>query len=355
MKDIKILVIQHGDTVEVLASTVICQLIKKQNHNAIVHMLVNSDMLPLLINNPYIDEIIEFKKVYQQSAKFMKGFVKAIREAKYKVVIDASNHWQSGLISWKSKAPIRISFTKWYNRFFYTRRVPYTNNVKSDIPQLIQNRLTLLTTATNKKVNFEVPKIHLNENEMFEGRRLLDEHGLNGSKLIMIGLFDNNHSQSYPDSYMCKLIKFLTQFNNAMFLINTMPGQKHQAIEFVSELPSHLQVKFNLKFNAVGIRQFLLVLNHCNAFIGNEGDASNMAKALGVPTFGIVNPMEDIVSSGLFKSGPKNYSVHLEQFKPELYQNKSHSHLKSQMEMYFQQFTPDLILPKLAAFCNQHL
>ena len=38
------------------------------------------------------------------------------------------------------------------------------------------------------------------------------------------------------------------------------------------------------------LRDFLAITYHCDALIGNEGGAINMAKALNVPTFTIFSP-----------------------------------------------------------------
>ena len=78
MKKIKVLVIQHKQIGDVLASTVICETIKRKYPGATIHYLINTNTIPVVWNHPSIDEIIEFKLVYQENSKFMKTLISLI-------------------------------------------------------------------------------------------------------------------------------------------------------------------------------------------------------------------------------------------------------------------------------------
>jgi heptosyltransferase-2 len=59
----------------------------------------------------------------------------------------------------------------------------------------------------------------------------------------------------------------------------------------------------NVFFEVFGksLREFMAITSHCDALIGNEGGAVNMAKALDIPTFSIFSPQikNQILSSPL--------------------------------------------------------
>ena len=58
------------------------------------------------------------------------------------------------------------------------------------------------------------------------------------------------------------------------------------------------------------LREFLAITKHCNALIGNEGGAVNMAKALDIPTFTIFSPWINKNDWNCFEDGKNNISVH---------------------------------------------
>ena len=69
----KILIIQHKMIGDVLLTSLLCENIKKAFPNATVDYLINTNTLPVLENNPYIDEKIIFNE------KENKGLLKLIK------------------------------------------------------------------------------------------------------------------------------------------------------------------------------------------------------------------------------------------------------------------------------------
>src|SRR5690606_17303855 len=60
------------------------------------------------------------------------------------------------------------------------------------------------------------------------------------------------------------------------------------------------------------VREFLKILYHCDAFVGNEGGGINMAKALDKATFSIYSPHKFPADWGCFEDGKKHVSVHFQ-------------------------------------------
>ena len=61
----KVLVIQIKMIGDVLASTVICEAIKKEHPDWEVHYLIQKSTFPVVENNPFIDKVIFFERAYQ--------------------------------------------------------------------------------------------------------------------------------------------------------------------------------------------------------------------------------------------------------------------------------------------------
>ena len=100
------------------------------------------------------------------------------------------------------------------------------------------------------------------------------------------------------------------------------------------------------------IREFLSILYHCDALISNEGGAVNMAKAINIPTFTIFSTWINKDAWNSFDDGVKTVSVHLNDYRPELYGGNSPKEMKKEALQLYKEFTPDLILPALKKYIN---
>jgi heptosyltransferase-2 len=96
-------------------------------------------------------------------------------------------------------------------------------------------------------------------------------------------------------------------------------------------------------------------VNQCDLIIGNDGGAINMAKALKKPSFIIFSPWIEKKIWATFEDGLQHMSVHLKDFKPELFSSKTEKELKKNALSLYQEFTPDLFKNKMETFLNQNL
>lgn len=80
-----------------------------------------------------------------------------------------------------------------------------------------------------------------------------------------------------------------------------------------------------------------------------------MAKALNVPTFSIFSPVVDKEGWKMYEDGKNHVSVHLSEFKPDLFNNKSKKYIRKQVKEMYLQFTPSLFGQKLKDFCVSNL
>jgi heptosyltransferase-2 len=89
--------------------------------------------------------------------------------------------------------------------------------------------------------------------------------------------------------------------------------------------------------------------------IGNDGGAINMAKALEKPSFIIFSPWIDKKGWATFEDGINHVSLHLKEFKPDLFESKTAKIVKKETVTFYRQFTPELIYPLLNTFLETHL
>ena len=73
-------------------------------------------------------------------------------------------------------------------------------------------------------------------------------------------------------------------------LFNYIPSQASEAKAIYELCQPSTQKQIFMNVFGKSLRDFMSLTSFCNAMIGNEGGAINMAKALNVPTFSIFVP-----------------------------------------------------------------
>jgi len=349
----KVLVIQQKMIGDVLTSTILCENIKINLLNSKVHYLVNSQTEAVVENNPYIDKIVSFIPKYRKSKLAFYSFLKEIKKEKYDIVIDIYGKLESNLICLFSKAPITISYKKWYTTLLFSHVFEYTNKEQLENERAIESRLKLLRPILPEVKNFvKKPKIYLSDKEISVAKSFLKAHKVDFSKpIIMINVLGSSDRKSYPLTYMAEIINTICEHISADLLFNYSPEQFNKAQELYNLCKVKTKERIHFEAYASNLRSFLGVLYHCNASIGNEGGAINMAKALNVPTFSIFSPWITKISWHVFKS-ESNIAVHLEDFYPEKIEGKSRKKLREESLNLYLYLKPSLIMSKLKDFLS---
>ena len=351
----KILVIQQKMIGDVLASTTICNNLKRMYPYAKVDYLIYKYTTPVVENNPNINEIVIFEEKYRQNKWEFFKFLLQIRKNKYSIVIDAYGKIESNLIVLFSGAKKKIGLYKKRSSFLFSHTVYENYESITEAGAAIDNRLNLLSPL-QPKINLDnKPKIFLTETEIQKGKKILLDHNIDFTKQIfMISIVGSEVNKTYPKEYMAKLLDFIVLKTEATLLFNYIPKQHEIVKEIITNCSLLTQKKSKIEIKPGCIRDFLSITYHCNALIGNEGGAVNMAKAIDIPTFTIFSPwiIKDAWNS--FENGKTNISVHLKDFKPELYNNKYAFEFKNDALNMYQKFTPDLFENQILKFIQNN-
>ncbi len=334
---------------DVLASSIICNNLKVIFPDSEIHYLIYPFTKAVVENNPNVDRIVFFEDNYRKSKKDFLKFLVSVRKEKYDLVIDAYGKLESNLVVAVSGAEIKIGFRKSYTNFLYTKTYREFSVPKTTAGLAIDNRMQLLSSfETGKKLD-DRPKIFLTEAEIENGKKILSEAGISG-KTYMIGVLGSGSNKTYPFAYMAQLLDAIVAQTGATLLFNYMPKQKVEA-DAIFDL-CHRDTQKHIRIDVIpgNIREFLAITYHCDALIGNEGGAVNMAKAIGKPTFTIFSTWIRKEAWNSFEDGKTTVSVHLKDFKPELYGGKSAKEMKDKAMELYGAFTPDLILPELKKY-----
>lgn len=352
----KILVIQQKMIGDVLVSTILCETLCKAYPNAQIDYLIYENTYPVIAENDKNYNVIFFKNEYRDNKKALISFALSLKEEKYDVVIDAYSKLESWLIVGLSNAKTKISFKKKISNLLFTHLIERHQVPTSNLGLVIEHRLKLLEPLNIPKDLYVThPTIKITNVENENAINLLKENNVDLQKpIVMLNIIGSNDSKTYPLNYMAKVVDKIAE-NDVQILFNYIPNQI-EAAKKVLELCS-VETQQKIFFNVLGnnLRGLLALLNQCCFVIGNDGGTMNMAKALNKPTFIIFSPWIEKKAWNTYEDGKKHISVHLNDYKPELFQNKRLKQIKRENNNLYNLFLPNFFGDLLTHFIKSNL
>ncbi|MDR5590817.1 glycosyltransferase family 9 protein [Christiangramia sp. SM2212] len=346
----KILVIQMKMIGDVLTSSILFEALRKEFPDAELHYMIYKHTYPVVENNPFIDKFI-----FSEKGESLKRLIKATKKNKYYAVIDVYSNLRTALTTGLSGAEYRISYDKTYTKLLSTHVFSREIKAKTVGGAAIEKRLRLLSPLSSSFPNEIKPKIYLLDEEIEEAKNRLLKDGIDLSKrLYMISALGSSTAKTYPLPYLAEILDEIVKNTGANLLLNYIPSQRSIIEKLLEYCEPETRNRIHLEIYGNSIREFLALTYHCDGLIGNEGGAVNMAKAINIPTFAIFSPPLNKENWNMYEDGKKNISVHLKDYKPEIFQNKTFKELAKINDELYQILQPSLIIPKLQHFLNQH-
>lgn len=347
----KILVIQQKMTGDVLLTTVICQAIKMKYPDAEIHYLVYKNTIEVIQNNPYIDYIIAFDNREHNNFFSLIAFGKSLQKNKYDAVIDAYGKWEGIIPAYFSKAPKIIGKKKWYTKLFYTHTV---SSPKGKTNEALSFRLELAKVVTGQTAPINFPKIYLTQKEIEDGRLTLQKYIATNQQTVMISILGSSKSKSLPLPVMAEMLDFIVFNSDFALLFNYLPSQAAEAKTIFDLCKPGTREKIIFDLYAKGLRDFMAILVHCRALIGNEGGAVNIAKALNIPSFAIFSPWIPKTLWDMLVDEDRHIAIHIQDYFPELYpENYNVKAVKKDYEAYYKKLSFGLFKNRLLTFLKR--
>lgn len=345
----KVLVIQNKMIGDVLASTVICEVLKTENPKWEIHYMIEKNTIPVVENNPYIDKILIFEPLAHKGIFKLIQFGKSLKTENYSLVIDAYGKWQSILPSYFCGAKTIVGHYKWYTTFFYTKTVVPDTECNGTANAY---RLLLAKTALQKEITTVYPKIYLSKEEIEVAKQKMTIFS-SDKPIYMISILGSGNNKSLPTNFMAQVIDEIALNQDCHLLFNYIPSQRNQVEAIYSLCSKYTQSKVNIDFYGKSLRDFLGILSQCDALLGNEGGATNMAKALNIPTFTVYAPWINKTSWNILEETGLHDVVHLSDYFPDLYQNKHPKNFKDKALIWYEKLNPVLFKVKLQSYLNR--
>lgn len=335
---------------DVLTSSILCEALKTRFPESEVHYLINSHTAAVVAHHPYIDQLIYYTPAIEKSSRLQRQLRQQLYDQKYDVVIDVYSKLGSARMARATRAKMIIGYKKWYTRRAYTHTFSYNEVANTEAGLAIENRMKLLQAIDSNFPEALKPKIYLTDEEIAFAKAQLDQHQLLDKKpLFMIGVLGSGPEKTYPLQQLAPILDTLVANTSGQLLFNYIPNQLEQVEVLYKYCNAETQKHIHLDVYGKSLRAFMALTYHCDALIGNEGGAVNMAKALGVPTFAIFSPWIKKQAWALYEND-QNVAVHLADLQPEYYTSPNYKKLKKNVNFYYQEFKSTFIIDRLQAF-----
>ncbi|WP_298524694.1 glycosyltransferase family 9 protein [uncultured Christiangramia sp.] len=335
---------------DVLTSSILFEALRKEYPTAQLDYLIYKHTKPVVENNPEISNIIIFDPKQDKGLKGLITYGQKLRKLNYNIVIDLYSKPYSALLAYATGAKIRIGIEKWYTKPLLLHVIKYDSRPQSSAGLAIENRLKLLHPLGIKHLSPIKPKVYLTTEEINWAQNYLSTQKVDMTRPIyMISILGSSGNKTYPENYMAEVLNFIASEKDCTLLYNYIPSQKAQVDSVIDLLSEKAKEVSRPDIFGKSLREFLALCSQCTALIGNEGGAINMAKALDIPTFAIFSPQVTKAAWSSFE-GDRNYSVHLRDFRPDIFSGKSSKMIDKESSILYQSFEPHLIFSKLNAF-----
>jgi len=341
---------------DVLVSSIICNNLRKALPDAQIDYMLYESTIPVIEGNKAIDNLIVFKEEYRKNKWSFLKFIMSIRREKYDIVIDAYSKLESWLTVLFSGAKTKISYQKRGRSFLYSHNIKLIERPKTNLGLTIERRLSLLAPLHLNIAIDPIPKLYVSPNENEFAKKLLTTHGVDSTKkTIMVSIIGSSDNKTYPLSEMSKVLDFIIENAEVNLLFNYFPNQIDDAKFIYNHCKKTTQNRIYFDVLGKNLRAYISLMNNCDFIIGNDGGAINIAKSLNKPSFIIFSPWIDKRIWATFEDGKFHKSVHLKDYRPELFIGKSEKELKKEAIQLYKNFKSNYFLNELKSFLDYNL
>jgi len=202
----KIIVFDPNWTGDVIFTTPIFKAIKEQIKGCFLGCIVPKRCKDILVNNPFIDEIIEFNERTTHRLLFEKiSFIAKLKSKHYETVLLLHRSFTRTLICYLSGIKIRIGYAYKKRAFLLTKKNPPVN--KDSIHK--QDYYLKIAQALGIEIEDKNCRVYCSDADRSWTDRLMKNTEYANNTLIAISPFTNWAPKNWPQESFLKLINIL--------------------------------------------------------------------------------------------------------------------------------------------------
>ena len=266
-----------------MLTTPLIRTLRDTYPDAYIAYLGDNKGVSLLEHNPYLSEIVPINFSRHVWAQQLVLFGQLYRK-RFDLVIDLFSNPRSALLSYATRAPVRIGGDLRGRGRLYTIRLKDDGRPKSAIDFHYQS----LKAAGIEPKHYRT-EIFVTEEEKKETRRYLEWQGLDLSRpLIALHPGGTWPAKLWPAERFSQLADLLTAKLRAQIVL-TGGSSDSEIVKTVE----HATTAKVLSLPVLPLRQLAATLSLCAACVANDSGPMHISVAVGTPTIGIFGPGEE--------------------------------------------------------------
>ncbi len=288
----RILLIKLRYLGDVVLSTPLLPLLRKQYPDAKITFLVNPGTSAVLQDNPYLDEVWVLP---QKSWWTQLRFIQRLRKAKFDTVIDLTDGDRSAFLSRLSGAVTRLGYNRerrWRGRL-YSQVLPSAYGSMHMVEYHQQALEALGITESVGK-----PEIYLKSVITEPKEEEFGEVFSQGQPLVLLHPTARYTFKAWPIERFAALADWLSEQGMNVGIIGS--PKEIQIGQQIGNLTKHKPISL---MGSTKLSQLIGLMKRSDLIIGNDGGPMHIAAAVGCPVLGLFGPSDPSVW------GPRGLSV----------------------------------------------
>lgn len=273
----KILIIQLRRIGDVILTTPVIEMLRKNFPDARIDFLVEKPGAEILRGNPYLTRV----HVYNTQKPLY--WLKFIRSLRYDWVLDFLGNPRTAVLTLLSGADVKAGFEFPLRGLVYNHRA----GIKSGKRSVIEFKLDLLRYV-GLSVHYTGPSMFLSEHEkQFALKFFHDNNIRHNGVLIGIAPAHRRTVRQWRPEYYARLCDFLIQKHDVKVILFWGPGEE-DVVQRIKQEMKHEPLIPSL----ISLREMAALIERCAMVIANCNGPKHMAEALRVPTLTIYGPTD---------------------------------------------------------------
>ena len=276
----RILFIRIDRIGDLVISTPTLKAVKKAFPASQVIVLASPSNQSLLLNNPYVDQVIVYNQ--QEGLKEKLRIIKQLREYRFDLAIDPYPDYElkTALIALLSGAKWRIGYSSYGRQVFFNLSGPEIAEDRHLVDLTLDILKPLGVRSNDKK-----PEIFLTEDEKKWARDWLRARG--AGKRSIVGLHPGGYYETQrwlPEKFAdvaCQLRK------NGDYDVILFGGPREKGL--VDQITSMINGEV-MTYVGGNLRRFVALVDSCRMLICNNSGPLHVAVALNIPTISFMGP-----------------------------------------------------------------
>lgn len=283
-----ILVVKMSAIGDVIHALPVSYALKESFPGAKVSWVVEKAAHDLLVNNPYIDQIILFEKHKFKSIggliNHLPSFSRFLREQQFDAALDLQGLAKSAAVAFFSGAPTKLGVCDMRELSHWVSRPVCGPHHKEHIVE----RYLDVARAMGCKVHKVVFPLVITDEEAQGADKIIRQAGLSPqSPYVVLAPGANWPNKRWPARHMARLCDTIYGWRQVPVLIGG-PGDRPLAEDILSQAeipPVDLIGKTSLK-------QLAAVIKGAKAFVGGDTGPMHLAAGIGTPTLALMGPTD---------------------------------------------------------------